>query len=100
MSHSVPQQHPSVVLRSHYVHLRAFLAIAIVAVICLSAAVIVLAVDDNGSSTQASSSVQSAPASIQATPFNGGHDEGGLSATSSSVNTRSDGGPEEGTAGH
>lgn len=99
MSHSVPQQHPSVVLRSHYVHLRAFLAIAIVAIVCLSAAVIALAVDDNSSSTSASSA-QSVPASIQATPFNGGHDEGGLSATSSSLNTRSDGGPEEGTAGH
>jgi hypothetical protein len=99
MSHSVPQQHPSVVLRSHYVHLRAFLALAIAAIICLSAAVIVLAIDDNGSSTS-TGSVQSAPASISAAPFNGGHDEGGLSATSSSVNTRSDGGPEEGTAGH
>jgi hypothetical protein len=45
----VSTQHPAVVLRSHYVHLRALLAIAAIAVVCLSAAVVVLATDNNTS---------------------------------------------------
>src|SRR5947199_62429 len=33
MSHSVPQQHPAVVLRSHYLHMRALLVFACIAVV-------------------------------------------------------------------
>lgn len=46
MSHPVPTQHPAVVLRSHYRQLRALLAIAMVAVVGLSVAVVLVAEDD------------------------------------------------------
>src|SRR5262250_2076071 len=42
MSNTVSQQHPAVVLRSHYVHLRTLLVIAIVAIVALAAAVVAL----------------------------------------------------------
>ena len=44
MSHAVScNQHPAVVLRSHYVHLRTLLAVAMVAVVGLSGAVVIVA---------------------------------------------------------
>jgi hypothetical protein len=46
MPQTVPSQHPAVVLRSHYRHLRTLLAIAMVAVVGLSVAVVILADDD------------------------------------------------------
>ena len=46
MPETVPAQHPAVVLRSHYRHLRALLAIAMMAVVGLSVAVVILADDD------------------------------------------------------
>ena len=46
MPQTVPTQHPAVVLRSHYRHLRALLAIALVAVVGLTVAVVSLATDD------------------------------------------------------
>jgi hypothetical protein len=51
MPQAVPTQHPAVVLRSHYRQLRALLAIAMIAVIGLSAAVVILA-DDKATSTR------------------------------------------------
>jgi hypothetical protein len=51
----VSTQHPAVVLRSHYVHVRALLATAAIAVVCLSLAVVVLATDDGTDSGSASS---------------------------------------------
>jgi hypothetical protein len=60
MMSQVSTQHPAVVLRSHYVHLRALLAIAAIAVVCLSVAVVALAIDDGTSSGSAKSA---APAS-------------------------------------
>jgi hypothetical protein len=46
MGQTITRQHPSVVLRSSYRHLQALLATALVIVIGLSAAVVVLATDD------------------------------------------------------
>ena len=46
MSQTVPQRHPAVVLRSHYRQLRALLAIAVIAVVGLSAPVVILAGND------------------------------------------------------
>jgi hypothetical protein len=46
MPQSVPAQHPAVVLRSQYRHLHTLLAIAMVAVVGLSVAVVILANDD------------------------------------------------------
>jgi hypothetical protein len=45
MAQAVPTQHPAVVLRSHYRHLRALLAIAMIAVIGLTVTVVILATD-------------------------------------------------------
>jgi hypothetical protein len=53
MSQAVPAQHPAVVLRAHYRQLRALLAIALIAVIGLSVAVVILATDDATSTPSA-----------------------------------------------
>ena len=80
MSQSITSQHPAVVLRSHYVHMRAVLAIAMIAVVGLAVAVVILA-------TAASSSTSvSAASPVAASP-------------PASPNVRYDGGPEEGTRG-
>ena len=83
MSQVVPQQHPAVVLRSHYVHLRTLLAIAMIAIVGLAAAVILLATDDSGAPARTSAPISAAPSS----------------ATQSVGTTRYDGGPDEGTRG-
>jgi hypothetical protein len=66
----VSTQHPAVVLRSHYLHLRALLAIAAIAVVCLSVAVVVLATDDGSGSSRSASSAT--PASVPAQTEPGG----------------------------
>jgi hypothetical protein len=55
MSKSVPAQHPAVVLRSQYRNLRSLLAVAMVALVGLSTTVVVLAIDDGGTTTSTSS---------------------------------------------
>ena len=47
MGKAVPQQHPAVVLRSHYNHLRALLIAALIAVLGLAGAVVIVANDDD-----------------------------------------------------
>jgi hypothetical protein len=51
MGQAIPNQHPAVVLRSHYRQLRALLAIALVVVIGLTVAVVILATDDDQAGT-------------------------------------------------
>jgi hypothetical protein len=51
MSHTVPTQHPPVVLRSTHQRLRALLAIATIAIVGLTVAVVVLAINNGGSTT-------------------------------------------------
>ena len=46
MAQAIPAQHPAVVLRSHYNHLRTLLAVAIIAIAGLSAAVVILATNE------------------------------------------------------
>jgi hypothetical protein len=46
MGQAVPTQHPAVVLRSHFNQLRALLAVALIAVIGLTVAVVILASTD------------------------------------------------------
>ena len=53
MSHTVPTRHPAVVLRSRFNQLRALLVIALIAVVSLSAAVVILA---SNSDTEATTS--------------------------------------------
>jgi hypothetical protein len=78
MGKAVPTHHPAVVLRSHFNWLRAFLAIAMVAVAGLAAAVVIVATDEDRDT--------SAGSAARVTP------------TSPNAGTRYDGGPEEGTA--
>jgi hypothetical protein len=61
MAPAVPTQHPAVVLRSQYRHLRALLAIAMIAVVGLTTAVVILAAHDGGTSARFATPV-SAPA--------------------------------------
>jgi hypothetical protein len=74
MGKAISTQHPAVVLRSQYRNLRTLLVIAMIAVVGLTAAVVILAIDDDGVGT----SLGSAP--IAANPTGA---------------ARSDGGPEE-----
>ena len=46
MGETLPTQHPAVVLRSHFNALRALLAVALVAVVGLTVAVVILASDE------------------------------------------------------
>ena len=61
MPHTVPSEHPAVVLRSHYRHLRVLLAIAMIAVVGLTIAVASLATD-HGATGAPSASPVGAPA--------------------------------------
>jgi hypothetical protein len=102
MSHTITPQHPAVVLRSHYVHLRSLLAIAMIAVVGLTVAVVILATNNGGRTSKSSS--MPVTASAQLAPgvrFDGGPEEGtrGPLAQPHSPSTRFDGGPEEGTRG-
>jgi hypothetical protein len=47
MGKAVPEQHPAVVLRSHYVHLRTLLVAALIAVLGLTATVVIVANDSD-----------------------------------------------------
>jgi hypothetical protein len=105
MGQPIPAQHPSVVLRSHFKLVRGLLAIAMVAVLALTATVVILANDDD----QVSPATQSKAAPVvqqqvqtPGTRFDGGPEEGtrGLAANPAApASTRFDGGPEEGTRG-
>ena len=125
MGKAIPAQHPAVVLRSHFKLLRALLAVAMIAVVGLSVAVVIVANDeDQVSSTNAARSFESiryggfnpltgrpesAPlpqrehplqSRIGATRYDGGPEEGTRGIVPvEPPNTRYDGGPEEGTRG-
>jgi hypothetical protein len=109
MSQPAPATHPSVVLRSHYTHLRAMLVAAMIAVVGLSAAVVILATDDQRSTVVSAAAPITAPDPSSAR-YDGGPEEGSAApiqrsrtataaATSiaSPFGARYDGGPEEGT---
>ena len=103
MGQPIPAQHPSVVLRSHFKLVRGLLALAMVAVLALTAAVVILANDDDelSSATKAAPVVQQAQ-TAPGTRFDGGPEEGtrGLASQAQTpAVTRFDGGPEEGTRG-
>ncbi len=109
MAQAIPQQHPAVVLRSHYRLVRALLAVAMVAIVSLAIAVAILATDDNGGGSSdavqpavaAPAAQTAAPATNGSTRFDGGPEEGTRGAhVVVAPSTRFDGGPEEGSAGH
>ena len=67
MSNAVPAQHPAVVLRSNYQHLRALLAIATIVIVGLTVAVVVLAINSGGSTTT-SPVTHATPSAVRANP--------------------------------
>lgn len=124
MGQAIPKQHPAVVLKSSYAHLRILLAIAIVAVIGLTIAVVILAGNAGTSAPAAGDGRGNAPAAefrlpshagehggapvpdLRAAPlpegwlYGSGQDEGTRNNVAPQApNTRHDGGPEEGTRG-
>jgi hypothetical protein len=80
MNHTVPTQHPAVVLRSNYQHLRALLAIAVAVVLGLTVAVVVLATRSNHV-TLASPTIHSATQANAAAETGARLDHSGRGAT-------------------
>ena len=78
MAQPVPQQHPAVVLRTHYAHLRVLLVVALIALVAMAAAVVVLATSDSstGTGTTSSPAPITAPAPAGSTRYDGGPEEG------------------------
>jgi hypothetical protein len=85
MGKAISTQHPAVVLRSQYRQLRALLAIAMIAVVGLTAAVVILAIDDDGATSLGSATHVTAPRADTATRSDGGPEE---SAVAASVGTQ------------
>jgi hypothetical protein len=101
MGEAISKQHPAVVLRSHYNHVRVLLAIAMIAVVGLAVAVVLVARDDGGTGTVVSAPATAAPASPGNIRYDGGPEEGSADLASPVVSgpgVRYDGGPEEGSA--
>jgi hypothetical protein len=80
MAQAVPSQHPAVVLRSHYVHLRALLAVAMVAVVGLTVAVVILATHDEAAGTASIATPVNQAASEPAQRADGGPEESNVAA--------------------
>ena len=105
MGQAIPRQHPAVVLRSHFNQLRALLAVALVAVVGLTVAVVILATDDDPGVSAGSATQVNAPSATGSTRYDGGPEEGTrgvVPARQPNVDARPgvryDGGPEEGSA--
>lgn len=99
MGKAIPTQHPAVVLRSHYRQLRGLLAIAMIAIVGLTAAVVILAANDDRD-TGAGSATHVSAHGPGSTRYDGGPEEGTRGAvTARQLGVRYDGGPEEGTRG-
>jgi hypothetical protein len=101
MGKAIPAQHPAVVLRSHFTHLRALLAVAMIAVVGLSAAVVILATDDDQRSISASPAATVSAPGPDGIRYDGGPEEGttGIVPAGPAEGLRYDGGPEEGSSG-
>ena len=76
MAKAIPRQHPAVVLRSHYQQLRALLATAMIAVVGLTAAVVILATHVDRDRSTASATQSSVPSPVGSTRYDGGPEEG------------------------
>jgi len=98
MSHQISQQHPAVVLRSHYVYMRTLLVIAMIAVVGLTVTVVLLATRENSttsarSATPATSSLGFTGTSAEGGPIDpgygyGGHPERGYSGALAAAELR------------
>jgi hypothetical protein len=100
MGRAVPEQHPAVVLRSHFNLVRALLAVAMIAVVGLAIAVVIVANDDG--------EVGSSSATVQPIEYGGFNPATGRPDAAplpqrgpdgAADQLRYDGGPEEGTSG-
>jgi hypothetical protein len=88
VNEAISPQHPAVVLRSHYQHLRALLLVAMIAVVGLTVAVVILATTN---STSGNTSAQRPSGSAVSrslwrpgdSRYDGGPEEGSLFATPS-----------------
>jgi hypothetical protein len=99
MGKAIPTQHPAVVLRSHYLQLRALLATAMIAVLGLTAAVVILATDDDRATSAGSATQVTAPSPAGSSRYDGGPEEGTRGVIPvPQPGVRYDGGPDEGTA--
>ncbi len=99
MGKVIPTQHPAVVLRSHYLQLRALLATAMIAVLGLTAGVVILATDDDRDTSAGSATQVTAPSPADSSRYDGGPEEGTRGVISApQPGVRFDGGPDEGTA--
>ena len=99
MGKAIPTQHPAVVLRSHFNQLRALLAAALIAVVGLSAAVVILATDNERDTSAVPATQASAPGPTGSTRYDVGPEEGTRGVvTPPQPGVRYDGGPDEGTA--
>jgi hypothetical protein len=76
MGKAIPTQHPAVVLRSHFNLLRALLAAALIAVVGLSAAVVILATDNERDTSAVPATQASAPGPTGSTRYDVGPEEG------------------------
>jgi hypothetical protein len=100
MGKAIPTQHPAVVLRSHFNALRALLAAALIAVVGLSAAVVILATDADRDTSAVPATQATAPGPTGSTRYDGGPEEGTRGAVAArQPGVRYDGGPEEGSRG-
>jgi hypothetical protein len=99
MGKAIPSQHPAVVLRSHFKQVRALLAVAMIAVVGLTAAVVILATDEDGGTSTGSATQVTAPGPSSGMRYDGGPEEGTRGVVPAPLpGVRYDGGPEEGTA--
>jgi hypothetical protein len=101
MSQLISPQHPAVVLRSHYTHLKTLLAIAMIAVVALAVTVVILATNESTPRSPArAASHLTSPAQPASHRYDGGPEEGTADAFAPAPSmTRYEGGPEEGTRG-
>jgi hypothetical protein len=100
MGNAIPARHPAVVLRSHYRQLGALLAIAMIAVVGLTTAVVILATNDDRDTGTGAATPVTAPGPTGTTRYDAGPEEGSRGIVpAQNPNTRYDGGPEEGSRG-
>jgi hypothetical protein len=94
MGQPISTQHPAVALRSHFNAVRAMLVVAVIAVIGLTAAVVILATDDQQQVTGVS---RSAPAGQLNYGGSGPSESRIAEAIGSGAGSPSTGGPDEST---
>jgi hypothetical protein len=95
MGQTIPRQHPAVVLRSQYRQLRTLLVVAMIAVIGLTAAVVILATNDAPTSRGLASPAGATGQAMAAGRGDGGPEESNVAAAVGSQPTAV--GPDEST---